>query len=502
MTDPSARAHTGSQDAVLDFLGGKGDTRIDTHASMVFLGEHRVLKIKRAVRLPFLDYSTLEKRKAACEEELRVNVVNAPELYRRVVPITRGNDGVLEIGGTGAPIEWAVEMARFDEEQTLDRIAGTRIIEPELAADLADAILRSHDKAPRADGAGWLASVAPIIDRNTTKFQAVRGLEAEAIDRLDALSHDCLTRVRALLKKRAGQGFVRRCHGDLHLANIALVDGKPLLFDAIEFDPVIATTDILYDLAFTLMDLVHFDNAAAAARLFNRYLAGASDENLDGLGVLPLFLSMRAAIRAHVLFTKSEQAADGAAAWREASRYFDLAGRLIMPKPPVLVAIGGLSGTGKSVLARGLSGMIEPPPGAVIVRSDVVRKRLFGVCETTALPQQAYQADTSARVYGVLCETARRVLAQGVSVAIDASFMEEKERAALPRLAHGQQARFVGIFLTAGLSTRLARIAHRKSDASDATQDVALKQDAAAIGAIDWHVIDASGVPTIRCSGA
>ena len=287
-------------------------------------------------------------------------------------------------------------MARFDEEQTLDRIAGTRIIEPELAVELADTILQSHDKAPRADGESWLASVASIIDRNTAKFQTVRGLQAEAIDQLDALSHDCLTRVRALLEKRAGQGFVRRCHGDLHLANIALVNGRPLLFDAIEFDPVIATTDILYDLAFTLMDLVRFDNAAAAATLFNRYLAGASDENLDGLGVLPLFLSMRAAIRAHVLFTKSEQAADGAAAWREARRYFDLAGRLIMPKPPVLVAIGGLSGTGKSVLARGLCGMIEPPPGAVIVRSDVVRKRLFGVRETTALPQQAYQADTSA----------------------------------------------------------------------------------------------------------
>ena len=189
---------------------------------------------------------------------------------------------------------------------------------------------------------------------------------------------------------------MRRCHGDLHLANIALVDGRPLLFDAIEFDPVIATTDILYDLAFTLMDLIHFNQAAAANAVFNRYLAEAKDEDIDGLGLLPLFLSVRAAIRAHVLFMKSEHAEDGEAVWQEARRYFDLAGRLIMPKPPMLVAIGGLSGTGKSVLARGLAGLIEPPPGAVIVRSDVVRKHLFGVSETTALPEAAYQADTTA----------------------------------------------------------------------------------------------------------
>ena len=141
---------------MLDFLGGKGGMRIDTHASMVFLGENRVLKIKRAVRLPFLDYSTLEKRKAACEEELRVNVVNAPELYRRVVPITCGNDGVLEIGGTGAPIEWAVEMARFDGGA--DARSHRRHEDPSnrnSRLSLRTPSSRSHDKAPRADGERW-----------------------------------------------------------------------------------------------------------------------------------------------------------------------------------------------------------------------------------------------------------------------------------------------------------------------------------------------------------
>ena len=489
------------QQRVLDFLdrssfgAAKGGKRIDTHASMVFLGGDRALKIKRAVRLPFLDYSTLEKRKRACEEELKVNAGNAPELYRRVVAITRNSDGTLEIDGAGTPVEWAVEMMRFDEEQSLDRVAASRTVDPALAIAIADVILRSHDNAPRTDGASWLASIPSLIDRNTAKFRNVRGFDAAAIDQLDAASRHCLTRLQSLLSQRAAQGFVRRCHGDLHLANIALVDGRPLLFDAIEFDSVIATTDILYDLAFTLMDLIHFNQGAAANAVINRYLAEARAEDIDSLLLLPLFLSVRAAIRAHVLFMKSEHAEDGEAVWQEASRYFDLAGRLIMPKPPMLVAIGGLSGTGKSVLARGLAGLVEPPPGALIVRSDVVRKRLFGVSETTTLPQAAYQADTTERVYDTLLNTAQRVLTQGCSVVLDAAFLQESERTEAASLARKHGVRFVGLFLTAGLATRLARIEQRKRDASDATRDVVLMQEAFAIGAVDWQMVDASDTP-------
>ncbi|KRR14679.1 hypothetical protein CQ12_11190 [Bradyrhizobium jicamae] len=487
------------QREVLEFLEGssfgpaKGGRQIDTHASMVFLGADRALKIKRAVRLPFLDYSSLEKRKRACEEELKVNAGNAPELYRGVVAITRNSDGALEIGGTGAPVEWAVEMTRFDERQSLDCVAKSKTIDASLATATADAILRSHDKVPRADGESWLASIRPIITRNTTKFRTVRGLDAVAVDQLDAASRNSATTLQPLLRQRAEQGFVRRCHGDLHLANIALVDGRPLLFDAIEFDPVIATTDVLYDLAFTLMDLIHFDQRTAANTVFNRYLAEAGEEQIDGLRLLPLFLSVRAAIRAHVLFVKSEHAEESDAAWQEATRYFDLAGRLIMPKPPLVVAIGGQSGTGKSVLARGLAGLIEPPPGAVIVRSDVVRKRLFGTSETTALPESAYRADVSKRVYDALASTAQRVLAQGCSVVLDAMYLREGERTEIADLAARSGVGFVGLFLTADLATRLARIEQRRDDASDATRHIALKQEA--VGAINWHMIDASGTP-------
>lgn len=500
MTAPAAAAlangsGAATQARVLGFLDGSGFKRIDTHASAVFLGGDRVLKIKRAVKLPFLDYSTLEKRRLACEEELKVNAGNAPEIYRRVVAITRKDDGGLEIGGAGTAVEWAVEMARFDEAQTLDHVAVANAIDQPLALAMADTILQSHDRAPRTGGETWLDSIPGIIDRNTDKFHAVRGLAIAAIDRLDAASHDHLTRLQSLLSRRAQQGFVRRCHGDLHLANIALVNGRPLLFDAIEFDPSMATTDMLYDLAFTLMDLVHFGQRHAANVLFNRYLSGAAEDHLDGLGLLPLFLSMRAAIRAHVLFTRSEQAAHGEAARQEAKRYFDLAGRLIEPEPARLIAIGGLSGTGKSVLARGLAGLIGPPPGAVIVRSDVVRKRLFGVGETTTLPEAAYRADTTKRVYDLLSSTAERILAQGHSVVLDAAFIQETERNAVGGIARKQNAEFSGLFLTADLATRMARIERRQGDASDATREVAAMQETFATGHVDWQMVDASGAP-------
>ena len=502
----TAQPHSGTADGelqrqVLDFLDRSsfgpagGGKRIDTHASMVFLGADRVLKVKRACRLPFLDYSTLEKRKQACEEELKVNAGNAPELYRRVVAITRDADGTFEIDGTGTPAEWAVEMTRFDDSQALDRVAAAKTIDAPLATAVADAIWQSHERAPRVDGESWLASILTVIKRNTAKFRTVRGLDAVAVDQLDASSRAAATALHAQLKQRAGQGYVRRCHGDLHLANIAMVDGRPLLFDALEFDPVIATTDVLYDLAFTLMDLIHFNQAAAANEVFNRYLALAGDESLDGLGLLPLFLSVRAAIRAHVQFMKSEQSGDNEAVWQEAKRYFDLAGRLITPEPPRLVAIGGLSGTGKSVLARGLAGSIGSPPGAVVVRSDVVRKHLFGVGETTVLPQSAYRPDVSVRVYAILSSTAQRVLAQGCSVVLDAAYLQETERTEIARRAAGCGVRFAGLFLTADLATRLTRIAKRRGDASDATGDVALKQETIEIGAIDWHIVDASGTP-------
>jgi predicted kinase len=291
------------------------------------------------------------------------------------------------------------------------------------------------------------------------------------------------------MQQRAAAGLVRRCHGDAHLGNIVLIDGKPLLFDAIEFDPAIATTDVLYDLAFPLMDLIHFDQSVAANRLFNCYLQQAWQQQADGLRLMPLFLSIRAAVRANVLFTRHEQAAGDLAALAQAQSYFGLAFALIAPKPPSLIAIGGRSGTGKTVLARAVAAAIGPPPGAVVLRTDVIRKELCGVDPLTALPESAYSADVTARVYRTMFKRGDMILKQGLSVVLDAAFLAEDER---KTLAASTSANFCGLFLDAPSDIRLQRIASRKSDASDAGRDVALLQEGFDVGRLDWPIVDAS----------
>jgi predicted kinase len=339
-----------------------------------------------------------------------------------------------------------------------------------------------------------------LISRNTERFRSVQGLDDAPIDRLHGSSLVVFDRVRDTLAKRSSDGFVRRCHGDLHLANITLIEDHPVLFDAIEFDPAMATTDVLYDLAFPVMDLLHFARRDAANIVLNRYLSGSEDANHDGLAALPLFLSIRAAIRANVMFTQAERGSE-ASTFDRAKKYFTLAADLIEPRPPRLVAIGGTSGTGKSVLARALATRIEPAPGAVILRSDVIRKRIFGVAETTPLPAEAYQANVSGQVYDNLVTTAAQILAQGISVIADAAYLRESERDAIRRAALKQGAAFDGLFLYAGLATRLARITARRNDASDANVEVAKLQEHFDIGALkDWTTLDASGSPEQTCA--
>ncbi|UVO39146.1 AAA family ATPase [Bradyrhizobium arachidis] len=479
-----------------------GVKRIDTHAASVFLDGARALKVKRAVKYPFLDYSTLEKRKAACEEEVRINRPHAPQIYHGIVAVTEEPDGSVTIGGHGRPIEYAVDMARFDENQTLDHLAKAGRFDSDFASAIAEAIAASHLAATPTNGEAWVSSVPALIEGNSNGLRCGNRFPAAEIEQLAQASHAAFLRVRSLLQERARLGFVRRCHGDLHLANIVLIEQRPVLFDAIEFDAQMATVDVLYDLAFTLMDLLHHDQPLAANVVLNRYLAATPLDNLDALGALPLFMSIRAAIRAQVTLARLKPARpDDAEIVDEARRYFGLARTLIQPPPPRLIAVGGLSGTGKSVLARALAPIVAPQPGAVVLRSDVIRKQMFGVADTERLPPSAYTPELAERVYATLTERVRRVLAQGHSAIVDGVFARDAERDAFAKLAQDSGVPLTGLFLVADLATRQARIGSRSDDVSDATQEVAALQEHYNIGHVDWTIIDASGTQAQTLQG-
>jgi hypothetical protein len=479
--------------------------RIDTHAAVVFLAGNQAFKVKRRVRFPFLDFSTLEKRKAACEAELAVNRAFAPELYRGVVPITREPNGELALAGGGTPVEWAVEMVRFDENATLDHVADRGELDLALADTLARVVAAGHAKAPVADAQGWPERLFKYIEENRGELEEHPELfEPPDVDALARASRSALRRNERLLRERGSAGLVRRGHGDLHLGNIVLIDGKPVLFDAIEFDPLIATGDVLYDLAFLLMDLVDRRRDDAANVVLNRYLAETQrPDDLDGLATLPLFLSLRAAIRAKVAAEKLDvSAGERYAAIGAAREYFRLAQRLITPPPAVLVAIGGLSGTGKSTVARALAPSLPPPPGAVVLRSDVERKALFGKHETEPLPASAYTPDVNRRVYAALADRARRVTTAGHTALVDAVFARPEERSQIAATARASRVPFRGLFLTADLDVRVARVSARSRDASDADAAVAREQEAYESGPIEWTKVDASGelAPTLAAA--
>ncbi len=501
-----------SQDDVFAYLerplthGGASVRRIDTHAAVVFLAGERAFKVKRAVRFPFLDFSTLEKRRQACTAEIEANRPFAPELYRGVVAITRERGGALALSGMGEPVEWAVEMHRFDDTKTLDRLADSGAVDLALADSLARVVAAAHARAPVVDAAPWVDALAAYVAQNDAAFREHPGLfPAAATVRLATQSRAVLSRIRPFLLARGMRGLVRRGHGDLHLGNIALIDGRPVPFDALEFDPLVASGDVLYDLAFLLMDLVERKLQPAANVVLNRYLAETRRlEDLDALAALPFLMSMRAAIRAKVTAARVAVArpTDRVTTEKAATTYFELAAALIDPRPPALVATGGLSGTGKSVLARMLAPELMPAPGAVVLRSDVERKALFGVAETERLPADAYSAEITARTYAALADKARRVTGAGHSAVVDAVFAAPAERAAMAAVASAGNVAFRGLYLTADLATRIARVGHRAGDASDADAVVAEQQEGYELGAMDWSMVDAFGTPAQTFSRA
>lgn len=464
--------------------------RVETHISLILLGGERAFKLKKALTLPYADFATPALRLAACENEVALNRRTAPDLYRGVRRITRTSGGGLEFDGTGPLVEAAVEMHRFDETQLFDRLADRGALDLRLMEETAVAIAAFHETAQVLHPAGGgAASLAAVLDINRAGFATSRVFAEEAVTALDARLRRHLDRHAALLDTREREGRLRLCHGDLHLRNIYRTPEGPRLFDCIEFNDAIASVDVLYDLAFLLMDLWHRGLADLANAAANRYLDRSGDE--EGFTLLPLLMAIRAEVRAHVTATQAEQAGSEALK-AEASRYFDLTGVLLTKAAPRLVAIGGLSGSGKSTLAAHLAPKLGAAPGARLLESDRIRKALHGAGLCERLPDEAYAPEASARVYAELTRRAAVILEGGGVVVTDAVFARVEERHALEAVAAGCGAPFSGFWLEADPALLRERVKARPQGDSDATPAVLEQQLARDPGALSWTRLDAT----------
>ncbi len=468
MSIPGAQADTA---ALLGRLTGAAP--ILTHISAVFVGPDEVLKLKQAVALGFLDFSTLAARGRFIRREFELNQGFAPGLYRGVAPVVRTQDGALALGGQGEVVDWVLRMAPVPAADFLDEMAARGVLTPTLLDQLADRVAAMHAALPPVPGVDAPAALRRVLLGNQAAAERA-GVPRAAEWAARALAW--LDRLAPWLAERAAAGFVRRCHGDLHLGNLCLWQGQPTPFDALEFDEAMATVDTGYDLAFLLMDLDLRAGRAAANRVLNRYVARSGDVAL--LRGLPLWLSLRGIIRAHVAGARGQ----------DPRPCLDYAMAALAPPPPRLVAVGGLQGTGKSTLARALAPLLGAAPGALVLRSDELRKRLAGVAPEQRLPAESYTAEASAAVFAELGAQARLALAAGHGVVADAAFLRAGERDAVAALAPD----FTGLWLTAPLEVLRARVAARRGDASDATVPVLEAAAARDVGPLDWAVLDAT----------
>jgi uncharacterized protein len=463
-----------------------GEPPVETHISYVFLGRDTVWKLKKSIRLPFLDFTDVDSRRHFCERELALNKPAAPGLYRDVVPIARQSDGSLAVDASeGETIDWVVRMARVPPGDFLDKRAADGRLSPPLLDRIADSVAAFHRALPPVPGAR--PDMEAIALGNVPSALTAGLPEPDVLAWRDGVTR-ALRGIAAWRDARAAAGFVRRCHGDLHLGNLCLWHGGPVLFDALEFDEALGRIDVAYDLAFLLMDLEHRLDRAAANRVLNRYVARTGDAEL--VRGLPAFLSIRAMVRAHVEARSAHAARFGA--------YFSAAMGYLNPPAPIMLGIGGLPGTGKSTLARALAPSLGAAPGALIARSDEIRKRQHGAEPEQRLPKSAYTEANSMAVLNELTRLAEQAAAGGHAVIADATFMDPTHRSMIEAAARRAGVPFLGIWLTAPIAALEQRIAGRTDDASDATITVlhaAARDDP---GPGDWRAVDAVDGPAAR----
>ncbi|MCR6661173.1 MAG: AAA family ATPase [Asticcacaulis sp.] len=464
----------------LDYLREGADEVIETSCATVVLKGERAYKLKKSVDYGFLDFTTPEKRRTALLRELRFNQRLAADIYL----------GIEEIAE-----ESVLVMRRFDTAGVLAAQSASRpdwTPDPGQMRDLGRLIARFHAGSEICGDKQHVSNTKYVIDSNRENIALFREqLGADLVDVYDRTIQAVYAELAPALEARFAGGFVRHCHGDLHLGNILMEHGKPVLFDCIEFNDRLSQIDVLYDLAFLLMDLWVRGHEAAANLVLNIWLEQAARLEGDasavyaGLKCLPLYMSMRAAVRCHV---SANSAHDLNGGMDKARMYLKAAKDFLEMQPAQLMAIGGLSGSGKSTRARQEAPQIGRAPGAVILRSDEIRKRLWAWPEYDTLPKEAYSPAENVRVYDHMFALAQTSLDTGQSVVLDATFREAAWRDRCAALARQQNAAFKGLWLNLPAAVRGRRVADRLNDVSDATADIAVGQQDIDLSTILWHV--------------
>jgi len=453
---------------------------LETHISWVLLAGHYAYKIKKAVNLGFLDFSSLEDRHYYCEEEIRLNSRLAPRIYLNVLSI--GGSAENPVLDAQPAIEYAVRMRRFAASKQLDRLVASNKILPQHIDRLATTIARFHSSLPAAEVISSFGTADVVRLDAEQNFEQLKMLLAERadLDRLKSLrraSDSEYAACRSLFGQRLEQGYVRECHGDLHLGNIVLIDEQPTPFDGIEFNPALRWIDVMSEVAFTVMDLLHHQRIALAWRFLNAYVEATGD--YAGMPVLRFYLAYRAMVRAKVSAIRAAQSGLShratAEAWAGCRGYLELAAHCFAAKQAALIITHGLPGSGKTTFSQIALERLQ----AIRLRSDVERKRLFGLSpladSRASIGIDLYSAAITQRTYARLRELARELLMAGYTVIVDAAFLKQDERDHFSQLAEELSVPFAIASMHAGAETLRARITQRHRAASDASEaDIAV----------------------------
>ncbi len=451
---------------------------LETHISWVVLTGDYAYKIKKPMDFGFLNFSTLDRRKHFCEEELRLNKRLADALYLEVVPIT-GSESEPTLGGDGEPFEYAIKMRQFDQDGLLDAQQENGTLKPELLTSLAQQVAEFHETLPRVEPGKPLGTPDAVFAAMQENFDQIRPLldDATLLDQLNNLeqwTRATFERHQPLIKQRHADGFVRECHGDLHLANITVFEGQVTVFDCIEFSEPFRWIDVINDLAFLLMDLESRGEFRLANRVLNRYLEYRDD--FAALPLLSLYKAYRAMVRGKIaLLTMGNPSLDDAGKAALMQRYRDyaqLAEDYSSFPNPYLLAMTGLSASGKSVISADMAAEL----GLVRLRSDVERKRLFGLGpldkSKSSIGEDLYTAEANQRTYERLAHLANDLLMAGLPVIVDAACLKRSERDLLTDVAEEHGLPFALIHCEAPEESRREWIRQRDGDASEATEEL------------------------------